>query len=111
MTAMNLPKVLPPQQGEIRAVVLAAAASLEQDTGVADGETSFLFVCDAAFYLTFSANGVSGTITAPDPTAIAGNARTMRYGPDTVYPFVIGPHNRYFRAYGTAASTLRWYPG
>jgi len=111
MGALVLQKVKPPEQGTVRALVLAAAASVEQDTAVANGETSFVFVCDAAFYLTFSSNGVSGSITAPDPAAVAGDARTMRYAADLPHPLVISPRSRYFRAYGTGASVLRWYPG
>lgn len=99
-----------PRQGELGVVVLSTSPSTTQDTGVTTGGPMWVtFVCDVAWYVTFSNDGTT-TITDPDPTAVSGNGRCWRVGADQPFPMLISSKvDRYFKARGAEAGTLRWY--
>lgn len=99
-----------PRMGSISALVLSTSASTTQDTGVTTGGPMWVtFICDVAWYVTFSADGTT-TITDPDATAVSGNGRTWRVGADSPLNVLISSKvDRYFKARGSDAGTLRWY--
>src|SRR5688572_17217193 len=101
--------VLPPREDDIRVIDVTTSASTVQDTGVNDGAPRFItMISDVAFYVTFSKNGTN-TVTDPDGTATSGGGRTWRVPADQPFHATIGKVERYFKARGTAAGTLRWY--
>jgi len=105
---MNLEQVRAPQEDSIYVLAITTSASAEQDTGLTEGTREFTFTGDVAFFITFGNDGATGTITAPDGTAVTTGARTWRVGADQMVTFVVGPRNRYFKVRGTDAGFVRW---
>ena len=114
MGLMTLDEVRPPIEGNIGVVALTTSASAQRDLGldpVSTGRKSYLFVSDVRCYITFSNDGISGSITTPNETAVSGDGRTFMLPADVIMPIVVSPMNRYFIAKGSASGYLRWYQG
>lgn len=103
--------VLPPMEGAISAIAITTSASTAQDTGVSPNNAPryVTLISDVAFYITFSNDGLNSAITDPDGAAVTGDARTWFVPANTQANFLAGNTQRYFKARGTGAGTLRWY--
>lgn len=114
MGLMRLDEIRPPIEDTISVLAITTAASAEQDlalTPEGTGKKSYWFYSDTTCYITFSNDGISGSITNPDETAVTGSGCTFPIPANTMVPFVVSPKQRYFKAKGAASGYLRWYPG
>ena len=102
--------ILPPQDGLVQLLTLAAAtASNATDTGI-DGTTEtkrsrfITMCCNADWNVVFSVDGTS-TITAP----VVATATCFPVAANVWVNFRVNPLQRYFKAISTAGGALKWY--
>lgn len=103
-----------PKMGNIRVLAVTTSASAIQNVTefLAGASTGYkprwiTFICDVAWYVTC---GSTSTITDPDSTATTTDARTWRVPADQPFAVRVTKDTAYFKARGSAAGTLRWYP-
>jgi len=114
MSIYQIEKIRPPTEGTIRVVALTTSASAEQDLGLdpmTTGERSYLFISDVDCYITFSSDGIAGSVNDPDETAVTGDGRTFRLPAGMIVSYMVQPCQRYFKVKGSTTGYLRYYPG
>lgn len=104
----------PPTVGEITVLATAAGvASVVQDTGITGTGTmpnQMLSIgMDQVYYISFSKDGTSVTLTDPVISSVAGDSRTMGPFPPGIISLRVDKRRRYFKLISAVAGTMRWY--
>lgn len=105
--------VAPPRNGKLQVNAVSAVGVLNvlvNDDDLEDNDHRsqyYTFTCDVDCSITFRADDKG--ITDPDPTAVAGVARTFVMSAGTEYHWYITDQSRFFDHLGSAAGFLRWW--